>query len=129
LQGYLCVFGAICIHLAIGSFYIWGNVSLYVVSYLILQKNEIKPADAVIIIPLNLIVSVVLGPFTAQLARLYNIRILQLISGFILILSSFMMSRTKNWFEFLFWCGFVSPISVSMSFMPVIMVSWEWFPL
>ena len=59
MQGYLTVFGGICIHLFCGNLYLWGNIQNYVIShyhYLEVDNGEEKAATlsiGVLVLPLS----------------------------------------------------------------------------
>lgn len=67
-KGYLTVLSGILLHLFIGNLYLWGNISVYVVSYFHhLGDTEATLRRAVLCIPLSWAISCLMNPVGAYL--------------------------------------------------------------
>lgn len=40
-RGYRAIFGGFLIHMMIGTFYLWGNINIYVTSYMRYKKSDV----------------------------------------------------------------------------------------
>jgi len=57
-RGIIAVTGGCCIHLMLGSFYLWGAISTYVTSYFIsLGSPDLTVSEANIIFPTSSVMS------------------------------------------------------------------------
>lgn len=104
LRSSLGVLGAICIHLilftqVIGTIYMTGNISAYLVSYLRMQGQSATLEDAVVILPIQIISSSLLAPIGAKLAGATSPRIAA-VGNLTVVLATFCGSFCKSLWTF-----------------------------
>ena len=91
---FISLFGAICIHLVIstqviGTIYMTGNLSSYLVSYLRLKGENVTLEDAVIILPIQIVSSTVVFPLGAKIAGVIGPRTTSAIGNGLVVLATF----------------------------------------
>ena len=127
IRGYVSIFGGFLQHLALGCMYLWGNISIYIVSYYHHMDSSTTHGTAFYIFPLALICSNIFFYLGAHLAIAKDPR-LPVALGFILIgggpfLSSFVESL--YWFSFFYASLF--GLGVGMAYFSPILVGWSYF--
>ena len=60
MEGIATVVGGFCIHLVIGTQYVWGNIAVYVTSYYRDEDPSVSLGSTAIVLPLVILVT---GPF------------------------------------------------------------------
>lgn len=55
-KGILTIIGSMILHLCIGSIYIWGNISVYVTSYLRHYESSLTLEDTFVVLPIMIFV-------------------------------------------------------------------------
>ena len=120
--------GGVLLHLAFGCFYLIGNISEYVASYLHRYDESISLSSMTILLPIMVILwstFMFVGPFL--IARL---KIWQLISiaGTIVCVGTIASSFVHTlWLFILTFClGF--GMGIGLAYMVPILCGWDWFP-
>jgi hypothetical protein len=92
-QGILTILGGTLILLVAGSLYLWGNISLYIVSYFrsLGGHDDLTTKTASIILPVGMIIHNLITPVGAAMQKRYNPKIITSI-GACIICSAFYIS-------------------------------------
>jgi hypothetical protein len=106
-RGVLCLIGAFCLNLFLGCIYLWGNISIYITSYLN-KHNEggMSLNDTFVVYPVlvcSLAGFIWTGPF---LLNYFNPQLIISTAGFLGLLGLFLSSYTTDltaFFDFI-WC-------------------------
>lgn len=113
-----------------GCFFLWGNISIYVLSYFYMTDKDMS-YDFIFIVDLLLVLSNWLGyQVGTQLFENYRFqaRNLILLGGLISLFGVFMCSFATNLGTFLvFYCLF-NGIGCGMLYFIPLICAWEWFP-
>ena len=73
--GVLTVIGGMCVHMFIGSLYIWGNIKGYVASYFHQFSDSVTVSSAFVVLPALVITNTALMPLGSYLGRELNPKI------------------------------------------------------
>ena len=126
--GVLTIIGGVCIHLFVGSQYIWGNIKWYVTSYFRQYNPSLTVSSAFIVFPVLVITNTAMMPFGGYLGRKWNPKIWILIgAGFSLVwilLSTFV----HPFWMFVILYGVWYGIGSSIMFVVPVVWGWEYFP-
>ena len=128
MQGILWVSAGTLMHLYLGWFYLWGNVSVYITSYFHKYNEDITLDDTSIIFVIQIIAQAMCFPIAPFLLLYLQPWMLWLIGGVIAIGSVFISSFVTNFFLFIIFYGFFFGVGVGFSYMCPIIAGWEYFP-
>jgi len=126
--GPLTLLGGVCIHLVLGTFYLWGAISIYVASYL-------RNYDTSVTISLLLSLSPLTGMgmnfglfFGVPLAEKFGPKVI-LASGICIIsLSVFLTSYAESFFMLSALYGFVNGFFNGVLYMIPVVCGWKFYP-
>jgi cyanate permease len=120
----------VIVNVVSGSVYLWGNISLYVVSYfqMIGGNEDLTTEKASIILTLQLIVKSVIAPAGAVMQKKYSPKLILMIGSSLIAGSYYVSSYTTNWNIFVFVYGILFPAGVGLSCLPTIINAWEYYP-
>ena len=129
-RGKLCVLGGICIQLFNGCFFMWANISIYVISYIYKFNPDIR-IDTVffvdfVLLQLN-VVGYNIGMYLLNY-RKWTPRSIVFLGGFIALTGKFLSSFTVNIWLFITLYGFLGGIGNGITYMMPLVCSWEHFP-
>ena len=128
MKGFLCVLGSFILHLSLGTSFLWGNISLYVASYMQIYDPTISLDGINVVFIIQIVVSAVSLPLGSILSKAIPLKILILIGGTISIGSVFVVSYVKDLKTFAMIYSICQGLGVGICYMPPIMASWEHFP-
>jgi hypothetical protein len=81
-----------------GSLYLWGNISIYIVSYFrSLGDDWLTVEKASFIYPISMTIHNIVGPIGAAMQKKYNPKIIMLIGSALMFLSYYLSSYTTKW--------------------------------
>ena len=133
-DGYISLFGSIYITLFIGNYYLWGNISAYVVSYFHHPKGT-YPGDAnatlnsaALVIPLGVAALGFGNVIGTYLFNIMHVKLIVLIGSIVSLGAMLIASFTHNWRFFLFLYAFVFPFGTGLFYTLPMICGWEWFP-
>ena len=91
------------INFVLGSLYLWGNVSPYVISYFYHKGDTyLKNNDGIIILSLYFFAECLFNPVGAYLVTKFNIKIVLTISAIFICLSTYAAKSSDSWPYFVF---------------------------
>ena len=134
VQGYITVCGSVCVMLFTGNFYLWGNISDYVVSYFHYAQGShtgdrhATLSAAAIVIPLSLVALSVGNIIGAQLLNIMHVKLILLIGSVISLGAIFAATFMHNWWVFVVLYAFVFPFGAGLFYSLPMICGWEWFP-
>ena len=115
-------------HLYLGWFYLWGNVSVYITSYFHKQDSSITLDDTSIVFVIQIIAQAFWLPIAPFLLLYLPPWGWWLIGGVITIGSVFISSFLTSFPLFVVFYGFLFGVGVGFSYMWPIIAGWEYFP-
>jgi len=105
-RGLLAVTGGCCIHLMLGSFYLWGVISTYVTSYFISKGNpDLTISDVNIIFPTSSVMSCLFLHIGLSITQKWGSRRSTFCLGLLNTLAVFLSSYATSFWEFYFLYG------------------------
>jgi OFA family oxalate/formate antiporter-like MFS transporter len=129
-KGYDTVLGGLLIHLVCGSIYLWGNITLYVVSYfhLVGGHDWLDISTAIMVIPISLCVQSSIGPLGAAMQKKYDPRLICGVGSTMIVSAVWLASMATSWYFFVAVYAVLFPAGVGMVYYTPMMCGWEWFP-
>lgn len=125
---YLGLVGGICIHMVIGTVYLIGNISVYLVSYLRLQGEDVTLQDAVLLLPLNFVGTTLSLYLGAKLTHRIGPRWTTLIGNMIACGVTFLASFFKTFWLFCVVYAFGFGVGDGISYMAPLIMGWSYYP-
>ena len=106
-NGVLSIVGSFLLHLFLGSVYLWGNINVYITSYLHSVNSDITLDNTNIVFALQSITAAVSMPIGPFLARLTSIRFCIILGSLLNIASVFVSSFLQEGTSFVivYACG------------------------
>ena len=122
--------GGLLINFYIGSFYLWGNIAIYVLSYFHqtdtdMSYNFIFLVDAFMVLANWL--GNMLGTTLFQDQKI-STQCLIALGGFGSLAGIFLASYTTNFYWFLLCYAGVQGVGAGMCYMAPLICGWEWYP-
>ena len=122
------VVGGVLVNFYTGSFYLWGNIAIYVISY---YRREGLSYDFIFMVDTVMF----LGNWIGSLLGIdlfqkgyVGVTSLLTVGGTMAILGVLFASVSTSANEFVFFYGIVQGIGAGMTYMGPLIVAWEWFP-
>ena len=128
LQGHLWVAAGTLMHLYLGCVYLWGNVTVYITSYLHKSNESITLDDTSIVFVVQVSAQALWLPIAPFLLLYLPIWAWWLIGGVIAIGSVFASSFVTSFPLFVILYGFFFGVGIGFSYMWPIIAGWEYFP-
>jgi len=129
-KGILTIVGGVCLEMFIGCFFLWGNISIYVLSYYH-EKNANLSYGFIFYVDTVLVgfncVGYQIGTFMLQKLRL-NPKIILLCGGSLALGALFAASYAQSLLGFLFLYGACNGIGCGTCYMVPLVCGWEYFP-
>ncbi|CAI2368038.1 unnamed protein product [Moneuplotes crassus] len=128
IKGLICVIGGIILHLFLGCFYLWGNIQVYITSYLHKHDPSITLEDTnVVFVLLNLgqTLSMPIGPL---LFDYLPVQLIFIIGASISIGGVFISSFVTNLYLYELMYPLCFGLGIGFCYMPAVMCGWEYFP-
>ncbi|KAL4487076.1 hypothetical protein ABPG72_001528 [Tetrahymena utriculariae] len=127
-KGYLALLGGFLIHIMIGTFYLWGNINIYVTSYLRYQKNDVTTDILNSTFPFMGMTMGFMTPFGLDIAKKYGIQKTTFCCSLFFSLCSFVASFQTDYLSFTLIYGLLSGIASGIVYMIPYYVSYCHFP-
>ena len=127
-NGLIVLIGGFLIHLVLGSIYLWGNINIYVTSYLWMEGNNVTLNDLFFVLPLSLFMLTIfsaLGPF---LLKYFNPKLILLSGGTLLLASYLAASYVTSVALFIILYGVFAGIGTGICYLVPVACIWEYFP-
>lgn len=120
--------GGVCIHLVIGTVYILGNISVYLVSYLRCHGESTTLQDAIILLPLSFTGTTLSLYLGANLTKKIGPRYTTLIGNMIVTTVTFLASFFKTFWLFCVVYAFGFGLGGGISYTAPLIMGWSYFP-
>jgi MFS family permease len=128
-RGYLAVIGGMSIHLMIGSFYLWGSLSTYIVAYFRKLDNPNLTYDqAAILFPVSSCMNCIFNNIGLICSSKFGSRKATFVFSMLTVLSVYFSSLANNfWVFFIFYgviqgglagCLYMTPIRIAVRYFP-----------
>ena len=128
-NGYLTVFGGVCLHLVCGNLYLWGNISNYAVSYYhFLGDENATLTVATGVLPIGFTLLAFMFPFGAWMMKKTNPKFVIALGATIMLSAILIASYIKSWWGFVICYGAMFPLGIGIVYWTPIICAWEWFP-
>eukprot|EP01017_Pseudomicrothorax_dubius_P030080 TRINITY_DN3714_c0_g1_i13.p1 TRINITY_DN3714_c0_g1~~TRINITY_DN3714_c0_g1_i13.p1 ORF type:complete len:432 (-),score=83.01 TRINITY_DN3714_c0_g1_i13:163-1458(-) len=128
ILGAILLGGGFCVHLALGTFYLWGNISLYLASYLKQFDDNVTSSSLAVVFPfcgLLINIGLAIGPNLARhIPQLTLVWISAIAFPITILISSFC---TTQFFFILFYSIF-GALFLGIAYLPPISMGWNHFP-
>lgn len=124
----LAIIGGIFIHLTIGSFYLWGSLRMYVMSYFYIYNHNLNYNLVNIVFPLMTTFNAIMMPFGTKLLQLLGSRKAAFIEGSFLSLGVFISSFTKTFYLFFIFYAVFFGLMMGMLYMIPVYIGCRYFP-
>ena len=130
LKGIMCMMGGMCIMMFCGCFYLWANISVYVLSYLYkfnpdVNHNAIFYVDTALVL-LN-VAGYQIGSYLLNVRKI-NPKVIVTLGMSISLGGIILSSYSESLWGFMFCYGFFSGIGSGMMYMIPLVCCWEYFP-
>ena len=128
VEGIKCIIGGFWLELFLGCWFLYGNIQVYVTSYLNKQHPGVSLTDTLIVGPLNVISQAIANPIGTYLLQWFSPRTVLTIgwgtalSG--VILSSYMTEALP--FSLLY--GLTYGVGIGIAYLTPLIWGWEHFP-
>ena len=129
-KAYMCLLGGILVQLFNGCYYLWANLSIYVLSYIYKFDPEVN-ASAIFYVDVVLVLLKNFGfQFGAYLLmqKKFHVRTVVTIGGCISLTGIIISSFVKNLWLFIIFYGGCSGIGGGIMYMSPLICGWEHFP-
>ena len=127
-RGILCLVGGVSMNIFLGCFYLWGNIQVYVTSYLHKYDSSVNLNDTVMIGPIMTACQAIaspIGPYLLQYTEPWVI----ILMGTGLALTGIVASTfTTNFTAFFFLYGVFYGLGIGIAIIIPLMTSWAYFP-
>ncbi|CAI2368758.1 unnamed protein product [Moneuplotes crassus] len=127
-KGILCVIGGLILHIVFGCLYLWGNIQVYVTSYLYKYDTSITLDDTSTVFILQNAFKVICVPLATFLIDFIPPWSTSLIGGVISMGGVFASTYATNLYLFIFLYPILFGIGTGFCYMIPIMCGWEYFP-
>jgi MFS transporter, OFA family, oxalate/formate antiporter len=127
-MGILCVSGGVIMHLYLGCFYLWGNIAVYITSYLHKHDESVNLDDTSIIFVVQTISQALFMPMAPFLLKFMPPWSLCILGGVFAIGGVFLASFMTSYIGFVLIYPTFFGIGVGFSYMAPIICGWEYFP-
>eukprot|EP01017_Pseudomicrothorax_dubius_P036656 TRINITY_DN5271_c0_g1_i3.p1 TRINITY_DN5271_c0_g1~~TRINITY_DN5271_c0_g1_i3.p1 ORF type:complete len:453 (-),score=100.82 TRINITY_DN5271_c0_g1_i3:498-1856(-) len=121
LGGFLC-------SMAYGSSNIWGNISIYVVSWIRKDNPSITLSNSFTLVPVALVFLYCCVVMSIRVGQKLGVGLVSLIGAIVLPLAVFLSSFNNNFFMFAGLYGVLANLAIGINFMIPYKVGWDHFP-
>ena len=126
-RGLMVCVAAFLYQAMLGSFYIWGSISVYVSSYFRQFDPDVTPRELATFMPIRAIILMVLLPLGAYLEKTYGPRKIVAIGAVSMAIGVFVLSLVTSPISFVAVFSFAFGIPTVAFYVPM-MCSWRYFP-
>ena len=128
LEGWRVIIGGVFIHLVLGTFYLWGSISVYIASYLRVHNSGVTLSIVQMVFPLmNVAINATLSIGVKTAARIGH-KLMVSIGIFLIAATVFVVSFITNFWAFLLIYAIVLGVSSGMVYMVPVVCGLKYFP-
>jgi len=128
LEGCRVVLGAACIHIVLGTFYMWGTISVYVASYLRNYDDSVTVEKMKGVFPYMMIAINAFLSFGVKLANKIGFKLTSLIFMVWYAACIFLCSFIKSFILFVIVYAAVMGVAGGILYMVPVVCGWKYFP-
>ena len=107
---------------------IWGNINIYITSYLRAADPSISMEDTYIVFPITITMGAIFMQLGSVLIEKIHPRIQMLIGGLCISIPLFICSYTTSFGLFVFLYSVIIGLGFGLLYMPALRNSWAFFP-
>ena len=128
-KGVLILLGGCLVHLVLGSFYLWGNINVYVTSYYRLHSDGSLTITVSSALFCLMLLGISIGFFfTIPLATKVGFRLAALIETFFIAVCVFVSSYMSNFWLFVLFFGIFFGVLNGLLYMIPVYLACQYFP-
>jgi hypothetical protein len=127
-KGILVIIGGFILHLAIGCIYIWGNISIYVTSYLRHFDDSVTSESTFIVLPIHIMTSNIMIIVGSEICLRLGPRAATSIGGAVFTLGVFMSSFTEEFYTFVIVYSVTFGFGCGLIYLAPLLTAWTYFP-
>ena len=127
-RGVQTAVGSICMHVFLGSFYSWGQLNVYVTSYLYQFDQSLSLSITQLVFPLQLLVFTLFLPVGLYLRRTFHPRVGLLAGSVCVLLGLLIASFMHTFLLFAFFYGVFFGAGMGIAYLNALMGALEHFP-
>lgn len=128
-KGYLSVLGGILLNIVLGSFYLWGTLNIYVVSYFKLRDSSFKLENTLFVFPLMSFATHLAAPLSVKVCEKIGFRVHLSICLLCVCLSHFLAFYTETFIGFLMIYGILFGLFSGFAYLIPLYNAYKYFPL
>lgn len=107
---------------------IWGNINIYITSYLRSADDTITMESTYIVFPITITTGAIFMQLGAYMIEVVHPRVQMLIGGLSIAIPLFVCSYTKNFYLFVFLYSTVIGLGFGLLYMVALRNAWQYFP-
>jgi hypothetical protein len=128
LLGYACVISGMLAQGTIGIVQLWGNITVYITSYLRSYDHSITMEDTYPVFAISIFIGAVFMQVGSLLMTFMHPRVQIIIGGLGLVIPLFLCSYLTNFYQFIILYSFGTGFAFGVLYMPALKHSWVYFP-
>lgn len=128
-KGYLSVFGGILLNIVLGSFYLWGTLNIYVVSYFKLRDSSFMLENTLFVFPIMSFSTHITAPFSVKVCEKVGFRVHLSLCLLFVCLSHFFAFSTESFTGFLLIYGVGFGVFSGFAYLIPLYNAYKYFPL
>lgn len=128
-KGLLIILGGCLVHLVLGSFYLWGNINIYVTSYYRIHSNNSLTTTITSALFCLMLLGISVGFFFGlPLSKKIGFRLASAIETFLIAFSIFLSSYMENFWLFVLFYGICFGLLSGLLYIVPIFLACQYFP-
>ncbi|CAM9728255.1 unnamed protein product [Phaeothamnion confervicola] len=123
-----CLTGGVILHLCLGTLYLWGNVSVYVTSYLRLYNPDITEGETLYILAGAMLGQACVMTAGGLLQHVLGIRLTALAGGWLLAGGVLLSSMATTLAQFVVTYGVMFGVGIGLAYSCPLVCGFMWMP-
>ena len=115
-------------HLVLGCFYLWGNIQVYVTSYLHVRHEDVSLNSTIIVLPMITILQTLFMPVGPLLLKRFPPYVPLGLGAALICTGTFLSSYATSLVGFVFAFGACFGAGIGLCYLPPMICGWEYFP-
>ena len=124
-RAYLVLLGGFCLHLYLGCFYLWGNISVYFTSYFHQFDPSLTVETTYCFIPIEQVAHMSFNPVSAYLYKKIGPTACIILGASVGLIGQFASSFVTNFWAFVILYAVVYGVGIGLCYMSPLMAGWE----
>ena len=128
-KGFLIILGGCLVHLVLGSFYLWGNINVYVTSYYRIYSDHSLTLTVSSALFCLMLLGISIGFFFGMsVSSKFGFRLSALIETLLIAVSIFVSSYMENFWLFVIFYGIIFGLLSGLLYIIPIFLACQYFP-